>query len=256
MLPFEYLRPLIVLTMLGYASYKDIKTREVNDVVWLVFGTSGLLLDLYEIVTGSMSLLDLAFPMGFMIVFALATGLLGFFGGADLLAFLALGLLQPRPVSVFSSYIGFPPILFPLTLVSNAIFVSASASILVLALNLLSRKGGVSLFQGYGQEPAWKKIVMLISARRMVIEKVSGPPFQYPLEYMDPETGELKLRLRPALDDDDKAAKTIAELRGSGHSWVWVSYAIPFLLALTFGYLVSITFGDILVTLISMLFSG
>jgi hypothetical protein len=90
----------------------------------------------------------------------------------------------------------------------------------------------------------------------MEVEKVVGPPYQYPLEYVDAVTGELKFRLRPELDDDDEAAKTIRELRESGHARIWVSYTLPFLLVLAFGYIVSITFGDIPLTLVGMLFSG
>ena len=90
MSPVEYLRPILVLAMLGYASFKDLKTREVNDVVWLVFGASGLALNLYEASTGSIVFLNLMLPMAFMILFAVASGFLGFFGGADLLAFVTL----------------------------------------------------------------------------------------------------------------------------------------------------------------------
>jgi hypothetical protein len=38
--------------------------------------------------------------------------------------------------------------------------------------------------------------VLLVSARRMEVEKVVGPPYQYPLEYVEAVTGELKIRLR------------------------------------------------------------
>ena len=46
--------------------------------------------------------------------------------------------------------------------------------------------------------------MLLVSARRMEVEKVVGPPYQYPLEYVEAVTGELKLTnffwLFPGLD--------------------------------------------------------
>jgi preflagellin peptidase FlaK len=247
----EYLRPFLVLTMLGYASYKDLKTREINDILWVVFGALGLVLDVYEVVTNSLPLLNLAPPLIFILLFALLTGYLGFFGGADLLAFITLGLLQPYTPRLVGSYIGFAPVFFPSTLISNSIVVAASASILVLLENLSSSDRD-PLFSGHEAEPAWRKLVLLISARRVDILKVRGPPFQYPLEYRDSDTNELRLRLRPDLDDS-RAMKIIEDLRGLNRPKIWVSHTLPFLVALLVGYVVSVTFGDVLLSIISRL---
>ena len=91
----ENLRPLLVLTMLGYASYRDLRTREVNDAVWLIFGALGLILDSYETLTGIMDPFSLVLPVVFVIIFSIVSGYLGLFGGADLLALVVLGILQP-----------------------------------------------------------------------------------------------------------------------------------------------------------------
>lgn len=251
----EYLRPLLVMAMLGYASYKDLRTREINDVVWVIFGASGLVIDVYDVATGSMGLLDLILPVAFMVVFALVSGYLGFFGGADLLAFVVLGLLQPVAPRLVGSYPGFAPLFFPLTLVSNSVLVGASSSVIVLLKNIASRGGG-PLFSGHEREPFWRKLALIISARRVGVEGVRGPPYQYPVEYKDPNTGELRLRLRPELEDDDAAIKVFEGLKGSGRTRIWVSYTIPFLFVLTFGYIVSISFGDVALFLISKLFGG
>ena len=42
--------------MLGYTSWIDLKTREIYDMVWLVFGGLGLIIALYEVYTGSLAL--------------------------------------------------------------------------------------------------------------------------------------------------------------------------------------------------------
>ena len=247
----EYLRPLLVIAMLVYASYKDLKTREINDILWVVFGTLGLALDVYEVVANSLTILNLALTLIFMVLFALLSGYLGFFGEADLFAFIVLGLLQPNIPNLLGSYIWFAPVFFPLTLITNSVLVAASTSILVLLKNL-SSKDRDSLFSGHEAEPVWRKLVLLISARRFDISEVSGPPFQYPLEYRDSETNELKLQLRPDLDDD-RAVKIIEDLKELNRPKIWVSHTLPFLFALLVGYIVSVTFGDVTLSIINRL---
>lgn len=252
----DYARQLLALSMLGYASFKDIRTREVNDLVWLIFGASGLILDAYEIYTGSLGVVDLGLSLLFVVLFSLFSGYLGFFGGADLFAFIVLVLLQPVVPKLGLPYLGFTPLFFPLTLISNAILVSTSASIIVLVSNLLTagRKG--TLFSGHESEPVWRKFVLLISARKLGMDTVVGPPYHYPLEYVNLGTGELGLKLRPDLFDDEEAAKIFQDLRNAGYSSVWVSSTLPFILFLALGYVVSITFGDIALFLVSRIFVG
>ena len=247
----DYLRSLLILTMLIYTSYKDLKTREISDILWVVFGAIGIAIDAYEVVINSLTLLDLVLPLVFMIVFALVSGYLVFFGEADLFAFVILGLLQPRAPNLLGSYVLFKPIFFPLTLIANSVLIGASASVLVLFENL-SSKNMDPLFSGHEAEPAWKKLLLLITARRVDASKVRGPPYQYPLEYLDPETNELKLRLRPDLEDE-KAAKMIEDLKKLSRPKIWVSHTLPFMLSLLVGYIFSVTFGDIILSIISKL---
>jgi hypothetical protein len=49
-------RVLLSLVMLGYSSWVDLKTREIYDMVWLVFGGLGLIIALYEVYTGGLTL--------------------------------------------------------------------------------------------------------------------------------------------------------------------------------------------------------
>jgi preflagellin peptidase FlaK len=252
----DYVRPLLALSMLGYASYRDIRTREVNDLVWIVFGASALIIDAYEIYMGSLAILDLALSLLFVALFAILSGYLGFFGGADLFAFIVLGLLQPVAPRLGLPYLGFTPLFFPWTLISNAILVSASASVIVLVSNLLTAGNRGPLFSGHESEPAWRKFVLLISARRLGMDAVVGPPYHYPLEYIDADTGRLGLRLRPDLFDDDEAIKIFQGLRAAGYSTVWISSTLPFLLFLALGYVASIVFGDIALFMVSRIFMG
>ena len=63
----DYIRTLISITMLVYASYTDIKTREIHDIVWIIPGVTGLILDIYELFLGSLSLREAIFSIGLII---------------------------------------------------------------------------------------------------------------------------------------------------------------------------------------------
>lgn len=48
MYEIEPLRQIVALCMLSVASYFDMKKREVNDIVWIVFGIAGSILYFFE----------------------------------------------------------------------------------------------------------------------------------------------------------------------------------------------------------------
>ena len=90
MYDIESLRQIVALSMLSIASYFDIKKREVNDIVWIIFGGTGSMLYLFE-------------PIGFITVLYLGIGIvIGIvwiltraFGQADGLALIALATTLP-----------------------------------------------------------------------------------------------------------------------------------------------------------------
>ncbi len=238
----DLLRVALSIVMFGYVAYKDVKTREVNDLVWIVFGVAALGIDAFEVYSGALDLGLLVVAVGFSIVFALATGYTGLFGGADLLAFVVIGLLNPiAPFAVFKPML-FTPILYPLTVISNSAMISASGVIIVLMYNL-GLRGGSAIFEDYSGVTSWRKAILLMTGIRKDIAKVRGPPFEYPLEAIN-EEGVITLLLKPDLSDDADASNTFNRLRSLGRRQVWVAYSLPFLLVLGVGYVSSIIFGD------------
>src|SRR4030042_319802 len=89
-------RILLALGMLGYAGVRDIRTREVHDLLWVIAGASGLLLDVYELFLGSLGLYQLALAVGFMGVVGLALWFFRLMGEADILAFIVLAFIHPQ----------------------------------------------------------------------------------------------------------------------------------------------------------------
>jgi len=48
MIMFNYLRQALSLIMLLISSYEDIKTREINDKIWIIFSPIGIIITFIE----------------------------------------------------------------------------------------------------------------------------------------------------------------------------------------------------------------
>jgi len=245
-IPLEAFRVLLSVAMLGYASWSDLRTREVYDLTWLVFGGLGLVLDLYEVSTGALSLTALAVPVLFSTTLSFALGYIGLFGGADFKAFVALALLQPYRPRIVRPALAVVSVVYPLTVFSNSALAGASSALVLLVRNLSAASSGSPLFEGLDSESPWRKFVILISGMKVKLDSVRGPPFQYPLEAPLGEAGaERKLVLMPDLEEDEAASEVFERLRRAGVEEVWVSHTLPFLVFIAFGYISALLLGDV-----------
>ncbi len=231
------LRVLLVIVMLGYAAYQDLKTREVHDLLWITFGLAGLLINTYELITKTMSLTQLALPLAFSMGFAAVFWFVGLMGEADLLALVTVTLLHPQPLLVSFFPVGSPPLLFPLTILSNSVLLGASSSLIILVTNLLDGDSR-PLFEGFEREPTWRKIAVLLTSRKIGIDEVRGPPFHYPREAIN-EASDRVFNLGVTIVEDEEALEAFEGLRAAGLKRVWVSLTLPFLAFLTLSGLTS-----------------
>jgi preflagellin peptidase FlaK len=255
--PVDAARILLSLVMLGYTSWIDLRTREIYDLVWVVFGALGLILAAYEIYIGALTIMGLVVPVVFSSVLSILLGYLGLFGGADVEAFIALALLNPFPPRHLEPILGMVSVIYPLTLFSNSALAGASFAVVLLARNLALALGGKRLFENHGADPLLKKLVVMFTGRRVSLESVRGPPFQYPLEHPPEEGGSgWRLVLMPDINDDDAAWETFRRLEGEGIRETWVSHTLPFLVFITVGYLMTLVLGDVALTVLSSLILG
>lgn len=235
----DYIRTFLALIMLTFASYKDVKTREIHDVVWLTFGGAGLILNIYEVLSGFLNLRQLLISVGFMSFLMIVLGYFKLFGEADLLAFIALSLLHPKAPGYLLSRWGWGPPLFVFTLVSNTAIAGVLTPLMIFIRNAMIITGGVKPFKPYPDFPLWRKTVLLFSGVYMEKEKIKGVPFHYPLE-----TSEGRLRLRPDIWNDEKAEQDLINLKNNKKR-IWVSITLPYVTVITAGYILSVVFGDI-----------
>jgi len=240
-------RTVLALGMLGYGSYRDIKTREVHDLLWVISGALALVLDAYELFMGTLGLTQLLYAVGFTAVVGVALWFFRLMGEADIFAFAVLVLIHPKAPAYLGAAWVWTPIFFPFTLLSNAALAGAATPLATLFINLAAGLGGVNLFERAEGVSVPRKIALLLTARYVRVESIRGPPYEYPLE------GSGGLRIRPDIWDDEAAEKTFSDLKEKGYERTWVSSTLPYIIVLAAGYLLSVVFGDILFRVLSTL---
>jgi hypothetical protein len=237
--------------MMGYAAFKDIRTREVHDLNWIIFGGCGVMLDIYQLATGSLdwriALLSLAVA-GFFALFAWNTDL---FGEADLLALIALTLIHPITPRI-PRQLALPGLLFPLTVLTNSALIGASTAFIVFLRNLWTGITGPPLFKGHESESALRKVGIMFTGTLTRVESLRGPPFQYPLERFEGDSSR-KLVVTPNITDDEMANSIFEGFNERDLEWIWVSKTLPFLAIMLGGYLTSLILGDIILSLLVVL---
>ncbi len=234
---FEIIRILIAASMLGSASFFDIRKREVSDLLWMFFGIIALAVYALEFAYGgSFDLFMTAIPI--LIAAAVSFGIYksGLFGGADALALVTLAAILPayggvveRLLSLEGAFMLHP--IVPLVVLSNAVILSIS----IVGLNLVSNAVYASrnqgrLFEGLEHESVSKKIIAVIVGYRTK----DTPGYAFPIEQTI--DGRRQFSFAPG-----NAETAEYESRQN----VWVTRGTPFLAFMLAGFVAMLFVGDI-----------
>jgi archaeal preflagellin peptidase FlaK len=223
----------VASAMLLFTSYLDIRKREVQDKVWIIFGSIGIAIQLFEIYVGFTNTIDLLISVGIAAVIGLGIYFFGFYGGADGKALIVLGIIVP----VFHPAVGLYSFA-PIMTLTNGILLSVLLPFGLMTLNLLRVLRGQRIFSGFEKEPAWKKILACFLGY-----KATGKPrnFQFPMEksMSDPGlAGEKRFDFSLMSDDFETRPGT------------WVTPGIPLLVFFTAGFFLLLAYGDLVIGLI------
>ena len=160
----EFIRVVILITMLGAASYFDVKTRKIPDVLWLVFGGFGVMLYVFDWQSVT------SYHILSMIVasaIALLLYLYRLTGTADVFAI--LGIVVILPVSY-----GF--VMVPISILVGAGIVAAVLVTLYnIILNLLDLVKNKELFSEFAESRHRKVLASFITHRKRRWEKFVIP---------------------------------------------------------------------------------
>ncbi len=256
----------LILTY-AFASYYDVKTREVPDKLWILPVAIGIPLLVYDIMCSN------SLYSAFLIVFSFTLSTLlaiilfynGFFGGADAKAIISAGILMPRYPFSFQNLpiIGISSLQFlsmPLTILTNAAILTLILPLVFLSRNILWKLKHKKLFEGI-QSSTFKKMLMLITGYKIeTLEFIKKLDFYHPLEYPRRINGRREVKLFQRLVDEGESLKfkneIITNYRNKMYGeYIWVTPLLPFMIYLTIGALISIVIGD-LITIIALTIIG
>lgn len=235
------LKLLLIGAALAIGSWQDLKTREIDDRLWLVAGIAGGLLTVAEVVTTPAYPLVLA-GFSILITGVLAFGIyfLGLYGGADAKALLVIALAMP--VSTFLASSSFP--VFPLSVFGNSLVIS----LLIIPVCLLANAYGAAkgpLFMGV-KASALKKFAALFTGIKVSPKTAKSVHFNL-IEHPLPSGGS-ELRLFHKVEEEDEPKVFVA-----GAKSVWVTLAIPMIVFFLGGFVLAALGVDILIGIIAFL---
>ncbi|RLI22445.1 hypothetical protein DRO54_01225 [Candidatus Bathyarchaeota archaeon] len=257
-----YAKLLLSFVFLGYASWSDIKTREVSNKIWIFYGPLGLLLTLFEGILQKDTDFWILFGISVAVTWILAITLfyVGAYGGADAKAFMCLALVFPTcPQTAWKIQHSTFHMLFPVTVFTNSILLAALSVIYMLLRNLFWKLGeGRKLFNGLEKEPFWKKILTILCGYKVSIEKLREKDFYFPLEDIEEREGGGKrvIVVFPRDEDRENILKRLDRIENDAfNGYVWASPGLPMLVFITLGFIAALFLGDLIWFLVS-LFSG
>jgi preflagellin peptidase FlaK len=201
--------------ILVYASFLDLKHRAIDDKSWMslvFFGIVFLAIDYSKGNTGI--LIPFAFSAGFTLAIVAVLYYFGIMGSGDCKILFGISALVPQPVH-FSIF----PI-FSFGVFTNAVVISLAIPLLFFIYNLRRLKE-VKTIRGF--------FVLFLGYKRKGNEI---RPYEVAME-----TGE-GIRMYLDIKNLELGEKLSTEQE------VWVSPAIPFVVLITAGYLISALFGD------------
>ncbi|UVS70106.1 prepilin peptidase [Nitrososphaera viennensis] len=243
MLSILFVREILCLAMLSIGSYYDLKTREVNDRLWMVFGGAGLVLYAWEYASGVTADVQMILvSVSLTAAIAIALYRYGFFGGADAKALVAVSVILPVYHLLMSSFYVHP--LTGITVLTNAVLFALVVPLYNALSNLIKVARGERIFEGF-DEPTWKKILACFV----------GTPSSRPIRHhlvIECSAGEGKKRFsfRLNCDEDDSDSKGSCCAESSVGGRTWLSQNLPFLVFILAGFLVTMLFGDMLLLML------
>lgn len=140
---------LLVVPLLGWTAWRDIKTRRVPNVVWYPLALLGLSLLGWELwghlpvvgVADQLFVIRVAISIGFVLPLSVAFWWFGAFGGADAKAFMTVAILFPTYPTLYLSWTALPLVettlgVFSMTILTNTVVLGLLLPLLLAVQNL------------------------------------------------------------------------------------------------------------------------
>lgn len=206
--------------MLSLASFYDLKKREVNDRLWIVFGVAAALLLLLEWDNKS-RIQNIITSIIFCAPISLLFWKTGLFGGADSFAIILISILAP--FSFGGNY-------YPTTTLTNSLLLLLSVFIFNFLMNMKKILEKEDIFEGF-KETSGRKILAMFMGVKI------NSKFGFSIEQKFKNGKKFNFSLKNCETSKFSTRKE------------WCSPGIPFILFITGGFIIQIFFGDLFLSL-------
>jgi archaeal preflagellin peptidase FlaK len=238
------------------ASLSDLKTREVSNKFWLVYGQGAVLLFALRLIFSPDAIPILLVAGGATIVVAFLLFQFGVMGGADSKALMCLALALPVAPS-FLTPLWQPPFVFypfPIAILVNSFLLSIGSAVFLLARNLFKRASAGKLFQGFERESVLRKALVLLTSYKTSFSVLESKPYLYPAEevsVVDSKPVRQFHLVASAAEERDKLVTGLENYKEQGlfSDGVWVTPGLPHLVFITASLMVTLVVGDLMMWL-------
>lgn len=218
----------------------------------MIFAPIGFVLTFIHFLLFDSSNLLLSWGLPFLFTSALSVALFyaGAFGGADAKALICLSIALPiYPENLLKAWSDLP-LVFPITVFTNAVLLAALTTLYILLHNLLWKlRTRRKLFEGFENESFGRKALTLVSGYKVSAAELENKMYLYSLE--DVEKGEVddftrRLVVVPKDEERDESVKRVLDAVHDGkiRGEVWATPGLPMLVFITAGLVVALLFGD------------
>lgn len=250
----KILTVVLLLGFLGISAYQDWKTREVMDWVWISLFAIGLVINTVVVFTARNRLLTIA-TIALTLIIATSIGFILFYlylwGDGDLFVYISASFITATlPISYFSPH-SYEVLPFSISALANAYIVTTGLPFYFVLQNIYRRfLKGEEIFKGL-RASVGQKIFAAFVGRPVDPEDLRAGriTFYTPLEEKQAEAWYLKFHSGMELRDEELVERKITilkELEKDPKPYIWISYNIPFLVALMVGFAITAVYGTIL----------
>lgn len=222
---FEIVKVVATLLILLKASIEDLRSREIDDRLWIVMVLIAIPLNVLEYLVKHFDVIFAFVQFVIMFAFANVMYYLLRFGGADCKALISLSIMFPTYPVLFPWVV--KGLIFALSVLTNSVMFAPFMVLYFFVKNAVKGDFSKLMFIGYKVE----------------IDKI--PKFHNLLQFV--KDGEVVYTLRGIEFDE----RIVEELKKAGVKYVWVTPALPFIVFMTFGFVFAVLIGDVIFILLS-----
>lgn len=239
----EYWRSIFSLALLSVGAVQDVRSREIDDRVWLVFLMAALALNVLGVFTGSVE------PVGWLVFAGLQSLMFlllyyaGVYGGADAKSLICLSLMYPSSLVDLLTDLSTGRLPVPFSTFDNAVTLTILYLPVNLFWNLSVRMKGVKLFQGLEKENALRRFAALLLLRKVRFSSYRSNNVRFLLAEKRSRSGVRRIVFSRKIDGGE------GEQSFEEDDYVFASFLMPFQVFLLIGLIIRLLYGDILLLL-------